>query len=208
MTPPVIVGLTGPIGCGKSTVARWLAATGRAVIDADAVARDVSAPGTPAHDAILVAFGDAVRRPDGTARPGGARPDRVRRPGCSFARLEAIVHPRVRPAIRARLEDARRDGRARRRHRGHQARRGRPGRAVRRGRGSSTANRPSSSGDSRVAGWPPTTPAAASMRSAASASGWRPRARVTLSTSGSVADVAARVDALWAERVAGVSRSA
>ena len=109
MTPPVIVGLTGPIGCGKSTVARSLAAKGALVIDADAVARDVSASGTPAHDEILVAFGDAVRRPDGTvdraalARIVFADPDQLRR-------LEAIIHPRVRPAIRARLEDARATG--------------------------------------------------------------------------------------------------
>jgi dephospho-CoA kinase len=58
---PIVVGLTGPIGCGKSTVAAWLAMRGAVVVDADAVARAVTAPGEPAHDAVLARFGDAVR---------------------------------------------------------------------------------------------------------------------------------------------------
>jgi dephospho-CoA kinase len=104
VTRPVIVGLTGPIGCGKSTVARLLGRHGAVVIDADAVAREVSAPGTPAHDEILAAFGDGVRGADGDV-------DRVALARLVFAdpgqlrRLEAIVHPRVRPAILARIDD-------------------------------------------------------------------------------------------------------
>ena len=46
------IGLTGPIGCGKSTIARWLAAYGLTVIDADDVARDVVEPGTEAFGAV------------------------------------------------------------------------------------------------------------------------------------------------------------
>jgi dephospho-CoA kinase len=60
------IGLTGPIGCGKSTVAGWLAARGAVVVNADAVARAVTAPGEPAHEDVLARFGDAVRGPDGT----------------------------------------------------------------------------------------------------------------------------------------------
>jgi dephospho-CoA kinase len=83
------IGLTGPIGCGKSTVARWLADRGAVVIDADDVAREVSAPGQPAHDAVIAAFGDAVRLDGGRldraalGRVVFADPDALRR-------LEAI----------------------------------------------------------------------------------------------------------------------
>ena len=45
---PVRIGLTGPIGCGKSTVAAWLATWGAVTIDADQVAREVTGPGEPA----------------------------------------------------------------------------------------------------------------------------------------------------------------
>jgi len=93
------IGLTGPIGCGKSTVAGWLAARGARVIDADAVAREVSAPGAPAHDAILAVFGDAVRTEETLDRAALARI--VFRDPEALARLEAIVHPVVRTRILA-----------------------------------------------------------------------------------------------------------
>jgi dephospho-CoA kinase len=98
------IGLTGPIGCGKSTVAGWLAERGAVVIDADVVAREVSAPGEPAHDAVIAAFGDGVRQDGRLDRAALARvvfadPDALRR-------LEAIVHPVVRARILARIEAA------------------------------------------------------------------------------------------------------
>jgi dephospho-CoA kinase len=103
------IGLTGPIGCGKSTVAGWLAMRGAAVIDADAVARAVTARGEPAHDAVLARFGDAVRGADGTLdRVALARlvfPD-----AAALRDLEAIVHPAVRPRILAAIEAADRVG--------------------------------------------------------------------------------------------------
>jgi dephospho-CoA kinase len=86
-----------------------LGARGAVVIDADAVAREVSAPGQPAHDEILAAFGAEVRAADGSvdraalARLAFGDPDALRR-------LEAIVHPRVRPAIVDRIEAAVLDG--------------------------------------------------------------------------------------------------
>ena len=101
----VRIGLTGPIGCGKSTVAVWLAERGAVVIDADAIAREVSAPGEPAHDAVIAAFGDAVRL-------DGGRLDRAALARVVFAdpealgRLEAIVHPVVRVRILARIAEA------------------------------------------------------------------------------------------------------
>ncbi len=109
MTRVPRIGITGPIGCGKSTVAGWLAARGAVVVDADAVARAVTAPGLPAHDAVLEQFGAAVRAPDGTldraalARVVFADPAALRD-------LEAIVHPMVRPRILAAIATADRDG--------------------------------------------------------------------------------------------------
>ncbi len=99
------VGLTGPIGCGKSTVASWLAAEGAAVIDADQVARDVVEPGTPGLAAVMREFGPAVATSDG-------RLDRqalgriVFREPAALARLEAITHPAVRPRILEAIERA------------------------------------------------------------------------------------------------------
>ena len=102
----VRIGLTGPIGCGKSTIAGWLGERpGVVVIDADEVARDVVEPGEPALEAVFARFGTAVRRPDGTldraalGRIVFSDPDALRD-------LEAIVHPAVRPRILATIAAA------------------------------------------------------------------------------------------------------
>jgi dephospho-CoA kinase len=101
----VRIGLTGPIGCGKSTVAGWLATRGAVVIDADEIAREVTAPGQPAHDHVIDHFGDAVRSADGTLdRAALARI--VFADPAALAALEAIVHPAVRPLILAAIESA------------------------------------------------------------------------------------------------------
>jgi dephospho-CoA kinase len=103
------IGITGPIGCGKSTVARWLAARGVTVVDADALARQVTEPGQPALAAIVERFGAGVRREDGSL-------DRQRLAEIVFAdpaelaALEAIVHPAVRPRIIAAIDGAEADG--------------------------------------------------------------------------------------------------
>ena len=103
------IGLTGHIGCGKSTVAAWLGVRGAVVIDADDVARAVTAPGEPAHDAVLARFGDAVRSADGTLdRAALAR--LVFADPAALGDLEAIVHPAVRPRILAAIEAADRAG--------------------------------------------------------------------------------------------------
>ena len=93
------IGLTGPIGCGKSTVAGWLGErAGVVVIDADQVAREVLEPGEPALDAVIARFGPELRRDDGSLDRAGlgrivfADPEALRD-------LEAIVHPAVRPRI-------------------------------------------------------------------------------------------------------------
>ena len=105
----VRIGLTGPIGCGKSTVAGWLAELGAAVIDADAVAREVTGPGMPAADAIADAFGPEVVRPDDSL-DRAALGRIVFADPAALARLEAIVHPAVRPVILERMALAVADG--------------------------------------------------------------------------------------------------
>lgn len=93
------VGLTGGIGAGKSEVSRRLAGYGAAVIDADAVAREVVEPGTPGLAAIREAFGDGVLLPDGSL-------DRPKLGEVVFAdpgarqRLNEIVHPLVAARMR------------------------------------------------------------------------------------------------------------
>jgi dephospho-CoA kinase len=102
---PLRIGVTGPIGCGKSTVAAWLGEEGARVVDADVLAREVTALGSPALAAIGVRFGPDVLRPDGEL-------DRAALARVAFADaralrdLEAIVHPAVRERIMAVLADA------------------------------------------------------------------------------------------------------
>jgi dephospho-CoA kinase len=99
------IGLTGPIGCGKSTVASWLAAEGAVVIDADRVARDVLEPGTRELDAVVAAFGRDLLAADGTLDRAALGRIVFRDPE-ALNRLEAIVHPAVRPRIVAAIEAA------------------------------------------------------------------------------------------------------
>ena len=90
----LLIGLTGNIGAGKTAVARHFAAWGATVIDADVLAREAVAPGTPALHAIAARWGTAVLAPDGSldraALRGVVFTDPVER-----AALDAIVHPAV-----------------------------------------------------------------------------------------------------------------
>ena len=99
------IGLTGPIGCGKSTVAGWLAARGAVVVDADSLARLVTEPGKPATEAVLARFGEAFRATDG-GLDRSALAALVFRDEAALHDLETIVHPAVRPEILARIAAA------------------------------------------------------------------------------------------------------
>jgi dephospho-CoA kinase len=101
----VRIGLTGPIGCGKSTIAGWLAEHGAVVVDADDLAREVVAPGEPALAAVVAAFGRGVLRPDGTL-DRAAVAARVFGDATALQRLEGIIRPAVRPRILAGLAEA------------------------------------------------------------------------------------------------------
>lgn len=100
----MVVGLTGGIGSGKSTVAAMLAERGAVVVDADRLARDAVAIGKVGHRAVVDRFGAEVVAVDGSL-------DRRALAGVVFddpsalADLNAIVHPPVRAAIAARLAE-------------------------------------------------------------------------------------------------------
>ncbi len=88
------VGLTGGIGSGKSEVSRRLASYGAVVIDADAIAREVVAPGTPGLAAVAEEFGPGVLHADGSLdREAAGR--LVFADASLRAKLNAIVHPLV-----------------------------------------------------------------------------------------------------------------
>ena len=108
----MIIGLTGGIACGKSTVAAMLAERGAFVVDADRTAREVVMPGEPALAEIVSVFGQAVIREDGTLdrRKLGeivfADPDKRKR-------LEAITHPAIRERMWSRIRQAKAEDPAR-----------------------------------------------------------------------------------------------
>jgi dephospho-CoA kinase len=94
------VGLTGGIGCGKSTVAELFAGLGATIVDTDAIAHSLTAPHGAAMPAILAEFGPDFATPEGAL-------DRARMRSLVFTdagargRLEAILHPRIRDATAA-----------------------------------------------------------------------------------------------------------
>jgi dephospho-CoA kinase len=100
-----VIGLTGNIGTGKSTVMALLVELGAVGIDADKVAHEVVLPGEPAYDRVVAEFGPAIA-------PNGGPINRLRLGQIVFsdpaalARLEAIVHPAVSERIRRLVAEA------------------------------------------------------------------------------------------------------
>jgi dephospho-CoA kinase len=103
--PVLLVGLTGGIGSGKSTVAALLARRGAVVVDADAVARSVVEPGTTALAGLVERFGEGVLGPDGAL-------DRPKLAELAFADeksrkdLEAITHPAINTEFLRQMQEA------------------------------------------------------------------------------------------------------
>jgi len=101
---PLVIGLTGNIGAGKSTVLAMLAALGARPIDADKVAHEVMEPGQPAYQQIVAAFGPEIAPDNGPIdRPRLGQI--VFSDPAALARLEGIVHPAVFQRIRALLAE-------------------------------------------------------------------------------------------------------
>jgi dephospho-CoA kinase len=97
-----LIGLTGNIGCGKSTVASMLAELGAEVIDADKLVHQLMEPGTSVWHSLVRRFGQGILRPDGTidrARLG----EIVFRDRAALADLEAITHPGARKLAEERI---------------------------------------------------------------------------------------------------------
>lgn len=105
----MILGLTGGIATGKSTVTGMLRERGIPVIDADQIARDVVEPGKPAYEAIVAHFGREILLADGQI-------DRKKLGEIVFSdeserqKLNAIVHPEVRRVMREEAEAAEKNG--------------------------------------------------------------------------------------------------
>ena len=100
-----IIGLTGGIGSGKSTVSAMLRELGATVVDADEAARAVVEPGQPALAEIRAEFGEEVIEP-GDQLDRKALADRVFDDEAARLKLNAITHPRVREWMGARVAEA------------------------------------------------------------------------------------------------------
>ncbi|MGH7711141.1 MAG: dephospho-CoA kinase [Gemmatimonadaceae bacterium] len=105
----LVVGLTGNIASGKSTVARLLSERGATIIDADILARRTVDPGTPAHAAIVERWGNQVVAADGTIDREALR-HIVFRNADELEALNEIVHPHVRALRDELVEQARARG--------------------------------------------------------------------------------------------------
>lgn len=105
------IGLTGGIGCGKSTAAQWLASRGIPVIDTDDLARQLVEPGQEALLAIVERFGAGILRSDETL-DRAALGAWVFRDAAARQDLEAILHPQIQAAWLASLNQREAQGHA------------------------------------------------------------------------------------------------
>jgi len=103
----LLVGLTGGIGAGKSTVSALLAARGAVIVDADQIARDLQSPGSPVLDSMAERFGAHIIRDDGSldraavaAIVFGDSPEAK----AALADLNGIVHPAMQAEIARQIE--------------------------------------------------------------------------------------------------------
>ncbi|MBI4354397.1 MAG: dephospho-CoA kinase [Candidatus Omnitrophica bacterium] len=108
----IVVGITGSVGTGKSTVAKMLKECGAEVIDADHLAHEAIQPRQPAWRCIIKTFGRTILKADGSI-DRLALGQRVFRDAKARRRLERIIHPDVIRRTKARLSQWRRQGRVR-----------------------------------------------------------------------------------------------
>ena len=99
-----VVGLTGGIGCGKTTVTTLFAKLGVQHIDADVVAREVVMPGTPCLQAMTQYFGAEILLPGGELNRAKLR-QRIFTDAASKAWLEQLLHPAIRQQILSQLQE-------------------------------------------------------------------------------------------------------
>ncbi|MEL0082818.1 MAG: dephospho-CoA kinase [Gammaproteobacteria bacterium] len=103
--PPLIIGLTGGIACGKTTASDFFADKGVEIVDADLVAREVVEPGQPGLTQVVDAFGESILQDDGAL-------DRQKMRDIVFADehkrklLESILHPLIRQRLKQQLAQA------------------------------------------------------------------------------------------------------
>ncbi len=101
----LVIGVTGNIATGKSTVLDYLRSKGAVIIDADKLAHQAMAPGGPAYQEVVAAFGQGILNPDGTinrkalGRIVFSDPEALRR-------LERILHPRVFEMVKEAIDKA------------------------------------------------------------------------------------------------------
>jgi len=103
------VGLTGGVGSGKSTIGGMLSRRGVGIVDADAIAHELTQPGGAAIDALRAAFGEAAIAGDGSLDRTWMRA-RAFADTSTRARLEAILHPLIRATSNRRAEELSVDG--------------------------------------------------------------------------------------------------
>lgn len=99
----IVVGLTGGIGAGKSTVSKLLSARGAVIVDADQIARDQQAPGAPALVAMAERFGDHIIAEDGSL-DRAAVASIVFSDADALKDLNAIMHPAIQSEIQRQIE--------------------------------------------------------------------------------------------------------
>jgi dephospho-CoA kinase len=103
------IGLTGGIGCGKSTVTKILAELGAVVMDADKIAHSTYAPGGPAYTGVVAAFGKEVLAPDGTVDRTKLGPIVFKEPS-KLTKLQEAVWPATKQRIGELIAETRRKG--------------------------------------------------------------------------------------------------
>lgn len=105
----LVIGLTGGIGSGKSTVARLLAGFGAELVNGDELGHEVLSPQTGAWDEVVAAFGKGILLPDG-AVDRKKLAEIVFNDTVSLAKLNSIMHPRMFEVLKRRLEEWRSQG--------------------------------------------------------------------------------------------------